>query len=81
MTEKSILDGVPIQGEEVFSTMHEKVQGEHAKPEQLEVVSACPTCGAPVYGKKNLPANAPAKVRYSCSCREGKSIGDLIRTK
>ena len=37
----------------------------------LEVVSHCPQCGSPIYGRKTMRSTDPYApgVRYSCSCR------------
>jgi len=48
----------------------------------LVVVSSCPTCGAPVYGKQKIAvAVGDVLVRYSCDCRKpNKSILETMRT-
>ena len=36
----------------------------------LEVVSACPLCGAPIYGRKQVLQEEPTpRVVFTCSCR------------
>lgn len=47
----------------------------------LEVVAACPECGAPVYGRKTLLATDVPEVRHSCDCRVRASFPDTVVTK
>jgi hypothetical protein len=49
---------------------------------QLVVVSSCPSCGAPVYGKQKVSVSVgDVLVKYSCDCRKGnKSIMETMRT-
>lgn len=36
--------------------------------QKLEVVSQCPSCGAPIYGHKTISVGEQPEVRKSCVC-------------
>ncbi len=70
---KSVLDHMPVHD----STFREAFNG------GLCVVSECPTCGSPIYGKsKLLPDEAPI-VKRSCKCHDAcnKELGMEHLTK
>ncbi len=43
----------------------------------LEIVGACPICGSPIYGTKQIVAEKSYEVRRTCLCKPG---GDLLAT-
>jgi len=70
----SILDGIPIKFPvHFFSSRTEgEILDSPAKATDLKVVSACPRCGAPIYGQVTISLEQfadPALLRYSCDCR------------
>lgn len=63
--DKSILDGLQVKENSVAKGNELMGLGK-----TFEVVSSCPSCGAPIYSDKRIPANQEQiKVKYSCSCR------------
>ena len=56
----------PIDGINPGGTMDDAIRSE-----VLEVVSHCPQCGSPVYGRKTMRTTDPygPGVRFTCSCR------------
>lgn len=65
---KSILNNIPMK-----ETGWDLCSKEASEPLKLAVVSACPRCGAPIYGPKQLPQGMVmmSAVQYSCDCRHG----------
>lgn len=77
---KSILDGRPVVNQAFpkdpdYTGPARVVPGslpaELPSPvEQLEVVSSCPQCGSPVYGKRTMARGGQEPpVRHTCACR------------
>jgi predicted nucleic acid-binding Zn ribbon protein len=76
MSNKSILDNIKVDD----SQMRETFAKHHGK-QLLPIVSHCPTCGAPVYGKQLVASDETPEVKYSCDCRNGrKDVIGMIRT-
>jgi len=49
--------------------LNTEVEGAAGKFPPLEIVSFCPHCGAPIYGKKNINyLEHPPPAKYSCLC-------------
>ena len=73
---KSILDGVPVQNTAFPSS--DDYQGCGI----LEQVGNCPTCGGPIYGRKEVrPGEFPVTQR-SCTCLPpGKDFQASMHTK
>jgi hypothetical protein len=78
MAEKSILDGIKVE-EEGFPLN---------KPYQkslttIGIISSCPKCGAPIYGKRYAEVNEDApEPKFTCNCRvQVKDIKDTMHTK
>lgn len=66
--EHSVLDGIPVEDQSWRLRLNMR----------LEVVSSCPTCGAPIYGEKDIQVDRKPPVKYSCECRNDKSFGDTL---
>ena len=43
-------------------------QGGSGTADWLDIVGHCPKCGAPIYGQKYLPVDAPTTVKHACQC-------------
>ncbi len=80
--EKSVLNDVPVDDREwKFHRgvpVNDAAKGEPAP--LLDIVGACPTCSAPVYGQKRIRAGETPRVTHSCDCAHHKSIRDTMRT-
>ena len=74
---KSILDGVPVV------TTPQEFSNVAKRPEVLEVVSSCPTCGCPVYGRRQIWQGHIPLVQRSCSCSPdaGKTLSETMQIK
>ena len=88
MSKKSIVDAMGVKNKAftghpdyVGPPVSQDCQGEDPGPD-LEVVSHCPSCGGPIYGRKTMRSTDPyaPDVRYSCSCRENQQRGLPVRT-
>lgn len=51
-------------------------QQQPAPARDLEVVSSCPRCGAPVYGPMTVTAREPVDVVFTCCCGRRRRRGD-----
>ena len=82
---RSVLDDVPVQ-DKAFPLRGKRDPGAVAEErEPLEIVSACPRCGCPIYGKKRITADEPLIVHLSCDCAQAQqrspTIQEAMQTK
>jgi hypothetical protein len=62
---KSLIDGMKIKEEGAFFNKSDKVP---QPPFQLEIISYCPRCSSPYYGKKIISEGESPVIKRSCSC-------------
>lgn len=68
MSEKSCLDNVPVDDTQYKQHMKRWSRDEQQGQELLSIVSHCPKCGSPIYGKQLVPQNETPSVKRSCNC-------------
>lgn len=69
----SVLDNVPVNNKAFpLNEQHPVLT--------LEIVGACPHCGAPIYGAKrvHLQQDQAPVVRYSCSCFRRQGVFEQV---
>lgn len=74
---KSVLDGMPVTESGLPPA------GNKAFPQQtpiLGIVGHCPACGSPIFGPSIVSLNDKPEIKFSCQCREVKSLADTMRT-
>lgn len=76
MSEKSILDNVPVD-DKAFP-LNKSSPGKFIPKKYLAIVSDCPNCGAPIYGDKQVAQGDSPMIQYSCSCNN-KTLQDTMR--
>lgn len=75
MSDKSILDGIPVDDKQLTEVLdRQRKQREEVTPkwipvaEKMGIVGQCPTCGAPIYGHHVIETNRQPEIKYSCKC-------------
>lgn len=76
--DKSVLTNIPVQ-DNAFPLMP---GNNHLNT----VVGGCPTCGAPIYGKKYVPSSSSAQrpeIIYTCHCnfKKRQDFASVVETK
>lgn len=75
---KSVLDYVEVKHLDGLPKPPKGGSGTALPKGSLEVVAACPRCGAPVYGRKTLLATDVPEVRFSCDCARPSVTGAFV---
>lgn len=83
---KSILDGMKIDNKALPSSPDYSGPESPAKivstevVETLNIVSHCPTCGAPIFGPTCIRSNRVPNVKMSCTCHQNKGSLEMRTT-
>ena len=87
---KSVFDGIPIIDKatqvirEVAGRLSTSASGVLASGvESLGIVSCCPICGAPIYGREAIDVGDSPSVKHSCGCHSDqvKNFSDTVSSK
>lgn len=63
---KSVLDNIPVDDKAFPLCKETPHEGNILK--ELEMISSCPSCGAPIYGLRKVIQTYVAPVKYTCYC-------------
>lgn len=86
MSDKSILDGIPVDDKQLKEVLDKQREQQQELPkwiqvkEKLGIVGSCPTCGAPIYGHQVVDADCYPRAKYSCQCVQSRAIGQTRTT-
>lgn len=64
------------QIEALLKSINKRIAKEDIRGEALEIVSECPDCGCPIYGKKEILSTETPIVKRTCYCTKA-SINPL----